>query len=195
MVQDTDSSSQRQYVDSLRWRQGDLQTKIESIGRQIATWTRDEAELKQQLRAVEHLLSAEGEAPADRQGNEATVMMRRDALSSANGRGLTSDGPSLTFAEWGPKSRAIYTAAAEVIQEAGVPLHYRVLAAEVQKHVPLSGVDPGATLIAHLHRAQDLFPRLGRGIYGLQGLVAIAQHDRTVTAPAGRRRKTRRRAR
>jgi len=195
MGQDTDHDARRVYVDSLRWRQHDLQGKIEAIGRQIAAWTRDDAELKQQLRAVEQLLSAEGEPAADPQRNVGLVQVGTDA-SDGNGRGPDPDQPSLSFAEWGPKSRAIYTAAAEVIREAGVPLHYRVLAEEVQKHVALGGNDPGATLIAHLHRAQDVFPRVGRGIYGLQGMVAVEQPAKTGTAATtARRRKTRRRTR
>lgn len=196
MAHDADQEAQRVYIDSLRWRQYNLQGKIEAIGRQIVAWTRDEAELKQQLRAVEHLLSAEGEPPTDPPRAIAPVQVGTDASASGNGRGPDSDHPSLSFARWGPKSRAIYTAAAEVIREAGVPLHYRVLAEEVQKHVALGGVDPGATLIAHLHRAQDVFPRVGRGIYGLQRMVAVTQRDApAATAPATRRRKTRRRTR
>ncbi len=196
MAQDTDHDARRVYVDSLRWRQHDLQGKIEAIGRQLAALTRDDAELKQQLRAVDQLLSAEGEPAADPHRNAALVQVGADDSASGNGRGPDPDSPSLSFAEWGPKSRAIYTAAAEVIREAGVPLHYRVLAEEVQKHVALGGNDPGATLIAHLHRAQDVFPRVGRGIYALQGMVAVAQTDDPVaTAPTARRRKTRRRTR
>jgi hypothetical protein len=196
MTVSVDQEAQRAYVHSLRWRQNDLQRKIETIGRQIAAWTKDEAELKQQLRAVEQLLSAEGEPPADPGRAMASVVVGTDDSVGGNERGPEPSHPPMTFAQWGPKSRAIYTAAAAAIQEAGVPLHYRVLAEEVQKHVVLSGVDPGATLIAHLHRAQDFFPRVGRGIYGLQGVVAIAQPDQLATpAPAARRRKTRRRTR
>lgn len=192
----SDQEAQRVYVDSLRWRKHDLQGKIEVVGRQIAAWTRDEAELKQQLRAVEQLLSAEGESSGNPRGAIAPVQVGSDASVSGNGRGPDSDHASLSFARAGSKSRAIYTAAAEVIREAGVPLHYRVLAEEVQKHVALGGVDPGATLIAHLHRAQDVFPRVGRGIYGLQGMVSVTQRDEpAATTPATRRRKTRRRTR
>lgn len=197
MAHDTDQDARRVYVDSLRWRQHDLRGKIGAIGRQIAVWTRDEAELKQQLRAVEQLLSAEGEPAGDPQRNLAVVHVSTGGdASDGNGRGPDTEDPSLSFAEWGPKSRAIYTAAAEVIREAGVPLHYRVLAEEVQKLVALGGADPGATLIAHLHRAQDVFPRVGRGIYGLQGMVTVAPTDkRGAAATTARRPKTRRRTR
>lgn len=196
MASDAQQDAHRGYVNSLRWRRNDLQGKIETVGRQIVAWTRDEAELKQQLRSVEQLLSAEGEPPADPERATAPVEVDPDSSTSGSRRGADSDHPSLSFAQWGPKSRAVYMAAAAAIREAGVPLHYRALAEEVQKHVALNGVDPGATLIAHLHRAQDVFPRVGRGIYGLQGMVAVTQQDEPATpAPAARRRKTRRRTR
>lgn len=197
MDHDSDQDARRTYVDSLRWRRHDLQGKIEATGRQIAASTRDETELKQHLRAVEQLLSAEGEQPTDPYPATGPFQIGTDAsIPSGNGSEPDSDQASLSFARWGPKSRAIYTAAAAVIREAGVPLYYRVLAEEVQKHVALGGVDPGATLIAHLHRAQDVFPRVGRGVYGLHGMVTVAPRDNPpATAPARRRRKTRRRTR
>jgi hypothetical protein len=197
MVHDSDHDARRMYVDSLRWRRSDLQGKLEAVGRQIAASTRAETELRQHLRAVEQLLLAEGEQRVEASLAGDPFQIGSDSpMGIANGGESESDQPSLSFARWGPKSRAIYTAAAAAIREAGVPLYYRVLAEEVQKHVALGGVDPGATLIAHLHRAQDVFPRVGRGVYSLQGMVAgIQQDEPEAKAPASRRRKTRRRTR
>jgi hypothetical protein len=80
-----------------------------------------------------------------------------------------------------------------VIVDAGVPLHYRVLAEHVREKVPLSGADPGATLIAHLHRAQEIFPRVGRGIYGIAGMVnrASVEHARAQPSVPARKRRQR----
>jgi hypothetical protein len=196
MVRDAAADPERLYVDSLRWRQQDLQGKLDAIGLQIASWTRDETDLKQQLRAVEQLLSAVG-APASEASP--TIAVAHDAVDRsllAEAVDVGANGAALDFSSWGPKSRAIYTTAAQVIKDAGVPLHYRVLAEEVQKKVALGGVDPGATLIAHLHRAQEFFPRVGRGVYALQGMATTPPPAATPTkAPAGRRRKTRRRTR
>lgn len=195
METESDKSAQRVYVESLRWRQADLGGKLEALTRQITAMTRDEAELKQQLRAVEQLLSVEGESPVPPQLTR--TVMSGTAASTATGKedAPDVDDPSLTFAQWSPKSRAIYTAAAEAIREAGVPLHYRMLAEQVQKRVALGGVDPGATLIAHLHRAQDVFPRVGRGIYGLQGITTVTTAIDAGAKPTKRRRRARRRTR
>ena len=193
MVHDADQEARRVYVDSLRWRRSDLQGKIEAIGRQMAAWARDETELKQQMRAVEQLLTAEGEQSVGR--HRVMAPPQEGVATSASGPAPDSDHASLGLARWGPKSGVIYAAAAEVIREAGVPLHYRVLAGEVQKRVALGGVDPGATLIAHLHRAKDVFPRVGRGIYGLQGMVANARPDVPADVSPTRRCRTRRRTR
>ena len=131
------------YVESLRWRQQDLQAKLDGIGAQIASLTRSEADLKQQLRAIEQLLSAAGELALG--VNEVVLPARHasDGAADSNGAEPHADGGSFDFSSWGPKSRAIYMTAADVICEAGVPLHYRVLAEEIQKKVALSGVDPG----------------------------------------------------
>jgi hypothetical protein len=141
---------------------------------------------------VEQLLGAAGEVVG--RANESIVPSQHDSdgARSRHGPDPDSNGVVLDFSSWGPKSRAIYITAAEVIREAGVPLHYRVLAEEVQKQVALSGVDPGATLIAHLNRAREIFPRVGRGIYGLEGVTASAAPTET---PTRHRAKTRRRAR
>lgn len=195
MAAETDEETQRIYVESLRWRRADLGDKLDALTRQIAGMTRDEAELKQQLRAVEHLLSVEGESsPAAPQG--AGTLRSGAATSSASGeRAPDSDDPPLNFADRSPRSRAIYTAAADALKEAGVPLHYRMLAEQVQKRVALGGIDPAATLIAHLHRAHDVFPRVGRGVYGLQGMTALPTADDAEAKPTKRRRRARRRTR
>jgi hypothetical protein len=190
------SEAQRLYVESLRWRSGDLLAKLQALVSQIASLTRDETELRQQLRAVEQLLAAEGASPTDSKGSIGHVGKNTNGSVSATGNGKETDGGSLDFSSWGPKARGIYVAAAQAIADAAIPLHYRVLAAEVQKNVPLSGVDPGATLIAHLHRAQHIFPRVGRGVYGLQGMgTAAATVKAPGSTPVRRRRKTRRRTR
>lgn len=195
MVQVADGDAERVYVDSLRWRREDLQGKLEAVGLEIASLTRDEAELRQQLRAVEQLLTASGASLTDGKGSIHMVDGRGDVAASASRGTDDADRGSLDFSAFGPKSRGIYSAAAQVIGEAGVPLHYRVLAEEVQKRVPLSGVDPGATLIAHLQRAKDFFPRVGRGVYGLQGMANAGTDATLPQTTAGRRRKTRRRTR
>jgi hypothetical protein len=190
------ADAERLYVESLRWRCGDLQTKLQAVGFQIASLTRDEAELRQQLRAVEQLLAAEGASTSESHGSIGHASKNTDGSVSTTGAVQDVDGGAPDFSSWGPKARGIYVAAAQAIADAAVPLHYRALAEEVQKSVPLSGVDPGATLIAHLHRAQDIFPRVGRGVYGLQGMVTASApaepHDSTQVR---RRRKTRRRTR
>ena len=184
------------YVESLRWRCGDLQAKLQVVSSQIASLTRDESELRQQLRAVEQLLAAEGASPTESKGSIGHASKNTNGSVSATGDGHETDADSLDFSSWGPKARGIYVAAAQAIADAAIPLHYRVLAEEVQKKVPLSGVDPGATLIAHLHRAQHIFPRVGRGVYGLQGMVAAtATAKASPSTPVRRRRKTRRRTR
>ena len=75
-------------------------------------------------------------------------------------------------------------------------MHYRVLAEEVQKTAPLSGKKTGATLLAHLHRAQGLFPRVGRGVYAIRGMIdpepATPAMTNGQTTPT-KRRQTRRR--
>lgn len=187
-------NAQRTYVESLRWRRADLGDKLDALTRQIAAMTRDEAELKQQLRAVEQLLSVEGESPAAPQGT-GTVGSGPGTSSASGERTPASDDPPLNFADRSPKSRAIYRAAADALKEAGVPLHYRMLAEQVQKRVPLAGIDPAATLIAHLHRAHDVFPRVGRGVYGLQGMTSLPIADDVGAKPAKRRRRARRRTR
>ena len=195
MVAESDERAQRIYVESLRWRQADLGGKLDTVTRQIAAMTRDEADLKQQLRAVEQLLSVEGDATAPPRGTGTVKGGATTQVKSGNEVAPDADDPSVTFAQWSLKSRAIYTAAADALREAGVPLHYRMLAEQVQKRVALGGVDPGATLIAHLHRAQDVFPRVGRGVYGLQGMAPAATTGDAGTKPAKRRRRARRRTR
>jgi hypothetical protein len=181
------------YVESLQWRREDLQTKLAAVGFQVAALTREEAELRLQLRAVDQLLAAEGASSPEGGGSVHLATENNDVPVSVGGDRQSGADASPDFSAWGPKARAIYAAAAHAIGDAAVPLHYRVLAEEVQKSVPLSGVDPGATLIAHLHRAQDIFPRVGRGIYGLRGMVAASEVASRNSTPVRRRRKTRRR--
>jgi hypothetical protein len=194
MAVSTNDDPEGQYVASLRWRQQDLQGKLEAIGAEIASLTRSEADFKQQLRAIEQLLVAAGESAVSQDPLIASTPHRADGPPRPNGANPDADDAPFDFSAWGPKSRAIYTTAAEVIRDAGVPLHYRVLADEVQKKVALSGADPGATLIAHLNRAQDVFPRVGRGIYGLEGLVTAPVPSATSAGASSKRRpRTRRR--
>jgi hypothetical protein len=193
------------YVESLRWRQSWLRAELDSVQGRIEDLNREEATLTVQLRAVEQLLSVEQiqmsngvqAAPShhlERASAEPTDKAEGSSTPSAE------DDQAVDWSVFGPKSRKIYVATANVLREAGVPLHYRVLADEVQKQVPLAGTDPGATLIAHLHRAQHLFPRIARGVYGLGGAkVATTEGPTEATAevPVTRRvrRKTARRRR
>jgi hypothetical protein len=196
-----DATAHRRYVDSLLWRRDDLQATIGALGEQIALLSKEETELKQQLRALDQLLGAEESRISDQTllasappaGAEQPV-----EGTSARTNGAAAD---VALRATGPKSRAIYAAVADALHAAGVPLHYRILAEEVQKKVPLTGADPGATLIAHLHRAQDLFPRLGRGVYGLSGMITsepLGSGTNASSPPQTTRRrhpKTRRRSR
>jgi hypothetical protein len=201
MQEPTDAAAHRRYVDSLLWRRDDLQATIGALGERIALLSKEETELKQQLRSLDQLLGAEESRPADQTPLAGAPQARAEQPvegPSARTNGAAAD---VALRATGPKSRAIYAAVADALQAAGVPLHYRILAEEVQKKVPLSGADPGATLIAHLHRAQDLFPRLGRGVYGMSGMISSEPPAPGTSASSPpqtsrrRRPKTRRRSR
>lgn len=149
------------YLESLVWRQADLRGRLEVLRSQVQALQKEESELIQEVRAIDLLIGAVGGNGAQPQSQPDSTHALLDRVSSA-----TPD-----FGAWGPTAREIYQRAYEVILDAGVPLHYRVLAEQIQAKIPLGGNDPGATLIAHLHRAQDIFPRLGRGVYGVAGMV------------------------
>ena len=176
------------YLNSLVWRQAEIRSRLEDVRSQLQGFQREEAELMQEVRAIDLLLSAA-------RGNGSSVRPKTKVPAE------TSDpvGNELPdFSAWGPTARQIYQCAYEVILDAGVPLHYRVLAEHVREKVALSGADPGATLIAHLHRAQEIFPRVGRGIYGIAGMVSQTAVkppaiDSEVTAVRQRRQRVRRR--
>lgn len=171
-------------MESLRWRQGHLKAELGATQARIEDLNRQEASLTVQLRAVEQLLSVE-EVRNPASGSRSEPPTSAAAELSATKSFDTPKAPRAADFEaedwsgFGPKARKIYMATASVLREAGVPLHYRALAEEIQKQVPLTGSDPGATLIAHLHRAQHLFPRVARGVYGLAGAVG------TETSPEG----------
>ncbi len=192
-----DSAPEDLYVASLRWRRGDLQQKLDTVGAKMQALTDEEAQLRQQMRAVDQLLAAAHPEQELESADGAAV--HAGSNGAVPGGGQDSAEPTPDFTAWGPTARRIYACAEEVIREAGVPLHYRVLADEIQKKVALSGGDPGATLIAHLHRAQEVFPRVGRGVYGLAGMTqSISTGTDSVLAPTATRRrrpKTRRRTR
>jgi len=194
------------YVESLRWRQSWLRAELDSVQGRIEDLNREEATLTVQLRAVEQLLSVEqiqisnGAQPAAAHLLEKAAAEPTDSKEEGTSKPSAEDDQAVDWSVFGPKSRKIYVATANVLREAGVPLHYRVLADEVQKQVPLAGTDPGATLIAHLHRAQHLFPRIARGVYGLGGTKLATTEGPTeaiaeVTATRRVRRKTTRRRR
>lgn len=191
----TPTGNEQTYVESLRWRRGDLQAKIAVTRERIDALNQEEAALRQELRAVEQLLfAADGGAHpvADPAPRPAAA---KDAATTTRARSAPDD-ETLDLSGYGPTARKIYATTEQVVRAAGVPLHYRVLAEEVQKKAPLSGKDPGATLIAHLHRAQDLFPRVGRGVYGVRGMVDSKPASHAITngkKTATRRRRTRRR--
>ena len=148
------------YVESLVWRQRAIRSRLEALRLEVQALQKEENELIQEVRALELLI---GVATEDGVAHSQTMA----------GAGQAPDGAIAIpdFGSWGPTSREIYQRVYEVIRDAGVPLHYRVLAEQVREKVALSGADPGATLIAHLHRAPDVFPRLGRGIYGISGMA------------------------
>lgn len=182
-------------MDGLRWRRGDLQGKINDVRSQLESLKNQEDELLQQLRAVEQLLFTSDGSSNGAPESRSTVPAGPGGAAAPGEP--DADASSMDFSTFGPTARKIYASAEQVLREAGVPLHYRVLAEEVQKHAPLSGRDPGATLIAHLQRAQDLFPRVGRGVYGLQGMAEGPQPSATdgagASRPTQKRRRTRRR--
>jgi hypothetical protein len=144
---------------------------------------KEEGDLIQEVRAIDLLIGAA-------RGNGTLLPQGPD---SANALPVRGGGAIPDFGAWGPTGREIYQRAYEVIRDAGVPLHYRVLAEQVRQRVPLSGADPGATLIAHLHRAQDVFPRLGRGVYGIAGMVDKPSLSPEVAGAGKRRQRVRRR--
>jgi hypothetical protein len=133
----SDAQNIRAYVESLRWRRGDLEDRISKVREEMEVLAQQEGSLRQEVRAVEQLLSA--------------------ANPTTNGRAQASDGPAETVADrrstpnaeadladfsgFGPTARRIYASAEQALLDAGVPLHYRVLADEVQKTAPLSGRD------------------------------------------------------
>ena len=155
------SPDERAYIEGLEWRKDGLQARVKAVRDQIEALDQEAVTLRHELASVEHLLSAVG-ASGENQRDVSPLPATGDAVG----------GLSAELSAWGPTARRIYTVAHQVIEEAGVPLHYRLLADEIQKTVPLSGADPGATLIAHLHRAPDLFPRVGRGVYALSSMIA-----------------------
>jgi HB1, ASXL, restriction endonuclease HTH domain len=195
------------YLESLRWRHDSLKQQLDAAQKQIEELNRKEAGLTLQLRAVEQLLAVEVAEESNGVEWQGSPLPAPDALEVGSPAAATpadnredgnapEDQGTIDWSIWGPKARRIYVAAAQALREAGVPLHYRVLADEVQKQVPLSGADAGATLIAHMHRAQEIFPRLGRGIYGLRGMTASdspRKESAVIGRPAGRVRRTRRR--
>ena len=149
------------YLESLVWRQAEIRARLETLRSQIQVFQKEEADLMQEVRAIDLLLGASNGRSTSSQSKPGSRADARDP-----------DGHTLPdFSAWGPTAREIYQCTYKVILDAGVPLHYRVLAEHVRERVPLSGADPGATLIAHLHRAQEIFPRVGRGIYGVAEMV------------------------
>ena len=190
----TSSESERVYIDSLRWRRGDLEAKLATTRESLETLSKQETGLREELRAVDQLLfAASGTAAGD---NGAGRRRSETTSPRAEDNGLAAGPEPSDLVGYGPTAQKIYACADQVIREAGVPLHYRVLADEVHKRIHLGGKDPGATLMAHLHRAQDLFPRLGRGVYGVPGMVdPEAAAPEQTASKSGRRRRTQRRTR
>jgi hypothetical protein len=171
------------YLESLVWRQADIRGRLEVLRSQVQVLQKEENDLIQEIRAIDLLIGAA-------RGNGSSIPPAPDSTAAPPQRGA---GAIPDFGAWGPTGREIYQRAYEVIRDAGVPLHYRVLAEQVRERVPLSGVDPGATLIAHLHRAQDVFPRLGRGVYGIAGMVDKPSLSPEVASAGKRRQRVRRR--
>ncbi len=193
MVTGARADAARVYVEALQWRRIELQARLLEAVASIKTLTQQEAALRNELRSVDYLLAAAGSPPTTSDSPP-----RATSPDGAPANHAASDRREETgdFSAFGPTARRIYACAEQVIREAGVPLHYRVLAEEIQKTVPLSGADPGATLIAHLHRAQTHFPRVGRGIYGLHDMAEVLAEPAAASPPTKkRRRKTRRRTR
>jgi hypothetical protein len=173
------------YLKSLVWRQAEIRSRLETLRSQLQAFQREEAELMQEVRAIDLLLGA-----AKVNGS----LVQSKAEPSAEGSDSASQ-ELPDFSAWGPTAREIYQCTYKVILDAGVPMHYRVLAEHVRERVQLSGADPGATLIAHLHRAQEIFPRVGRGVYGIAGMVNKPAIERIGAEPGVPPRKRRQRVR
>ena len=171
------------YLESLAWRQAEIRGRLEAVRAEVQALQKEESDLIQQVRALDLLIgAAKGNGASPPMGPSSTQLVPEQKT-----------GTMPDFAAFGPTAREIYQRAYDVIRDAGMPLHYRVLAEQVQEKVPLSGADPGATLIAHLHRAQDVFPRLGRGIYGITGLVDKPSLPPQIDGAGKRRQRVRRR--
>lgn len=201
MAPSTQADNERLYVDSLRWRRGDLQDRLSTVRSRIESLTEQEAQLKSQLRAIDQLLAVDGGTLEN--GGDGGVKARQvesvpvdgEAHHSLEVQESSGEKPPFDFSSFGPTARRIYSCAEQILRDAGVPMHYRALAEEIEKSVPLSGADAGATLIAHLHRAQEVFPRVGRGVYGLKGVTPAASGPVNGGTSNSRRPKTRRRTR
>lgn len=58
--------------------------------------------------------------------------------------------------------------ATKVLRQSGAPLHYKDLAGMIEgSGYKIQGMNPEATLLAHLHRTSDQFLRTGRGMWAL----------------------------
>ncbi|MBJ7604464.1 MAG: winged helix-turn-helix domain-containing protein [Candidatus Dormibacteraeota bacterium] len=178
------ASAERAYVGGLKWRQDQIRSKLGLIAAEIESLASAEKETRRELEAIELLLQATGHGTDEKADVSPTYSRdgRRENPSIGNGSGI------------GPTARRVYELAQQALRDAGVPLHYRVLADEIQKEMRLSGADPGATLIAHLHRAPHLFPRVGRGIYAIpEVLPADGSSAGNALGDSGRRPRVRRR--
>jgi len=175
-----DVVSHETYIAGLRWRQRALREDLASVRARLEELTQEEARILNQLRPLESLLAIEPGAEEAKDFVEATSREDGSAPMRVNpveSRSFLTDpvpaSASETQWEWpagtGPKARLVYQAVDKVLREAAAPMHYRFIADEVQKVVPLRGSDPAATLIAHLSRARSLFPRVARGFYWLAG--------------------------
>ena len=173
------------YLESLRWRRGDLQSRLGQLKVELDRLSHEESGVNRELQALDVLLAA-----AEQPATNASVRPTSPIGSAGDTLTLAPVGDTDPSA-FGPTARVIYARAEEIIRDAGVPLHYRILADEIQKRVPLSGADPGATLIAHLHRAPHLFPRVGRGIYAIPEVVPFQDGKRSNSEASTGRRKPR----
>jgi hypothetical protein len=177
----SDRDRREAYLAGLEWKHGVLQAELAVVRAEAERLTKEEAQILNRLRALETLLMLEVGAVAT---NAALESLDKDgsleqsttlAAFEARQPGVPGSSAEILITETRPngtgvlssKTRLIYQSVRRVLIEAGVPMHYRQIAEEVQKSVPLNGADPAATLIAHLSRARDLFPRVGRGHYWL----------------------------
>ncbi len=153
------------YASALVAKRAEVLSEIEQL-RQRAAELSSQLNLKEnQLRNLDDLLALEDGRMRDSEQWEATLVREK-------------------------RSASFTDQAAETLESAGKPIHYRQLVsllAERQVYVP--GKDPGANLIAHLTR-DSRFARVGRGMYGLASWPSVRTAGKKARGKRAARKRT-----